>query len=497
MVDLVGSMLREHYRKLGGKVRAAFYPESQARSLREEGKSANLEIETGNVLDPDHNRKMLKRLDGFIYLVAIPIHYVDKKKAPMIFAVNVLGSLSMALAAHEERKARRANEDGQKLRMIMTSSVSSIWMANTIRWLKAKPNTTKTAEELEAWLETAKDDFLGYVKQRHANKSGMMDPVEFVRQYIIAEPGSEAKGHGKTLSEIVKDLENFDYYALSKLLMDKVLEQMDRDGLVENTIVIQPASIMGEGLQGKDDPGFTSKMVSRLYHHEKDDVWTGRFLYYLPVETLIKILDGLLLVPEDKLGGKIKTIQLPGNEILHEDAFHRYIYPITKAKLKEIGQDVSHLEDVIGFIVNPHPGEAENRVLDVHNIDPLIQEWHQINEDLLPDLFTKIIGGIVDKWKEEDEKAARQKNPAMVPSFNPDRVPGIVNAPGGIDLTPSKMDIAARNSGEAIHFNIDHAMLQRLQNASGVTPVIINIQPLGSLPQFFGLSQSVTRTAGG
>ena len=40
-----------------------------------------------------------------------------------------------------------------------------------------------------------------------------------------------------------------------------------------------------------------------------------------------------------------------------------------------------------------------------------------------------------------------------------------------------------------IKFHLDPAQLQQLQNALGFVPVIINIQPLKSLPDFLGLKQ--------
>ncbi len=58
---------------------------------------------------------------------------------------------------------------------------------------------------------------------------------------------------------------------------------------------------------------------------------------------------------------------------------------------------------------------------------------------------------------------------------------------GGIDLTPARMDLVTHNSFGAIKFHLDPVMLQELQNAKGLVPVIINIQPLKSLPEFLGL----------
>ncbi len=70
------------------------------------------------------------------------------------------------------------------------------------------------------------------------------------------------------------------------------------------------------------------------------------------------------------------------------------------------------------------------------------------------------------------------------------------SGPGGIDFKPDKVDSAfvVKNSGGAIKFHIDPAMLQQLQNAPGFVPVIINIVPLKDLPEFLGL-KSATDTA--
>ena len=58
---------------------------------------------------------------------------------------------------------------------------------------------------------------------------------------------------------------------------------------------------------------------------------------------------------------------------------------------------------------------------------------------------------------------------------------------GGIDLTPANMHLHTQNSNGEIKFQMDPAMLKQLQNAPGFVPVIINIQPLGSLRDFLGL----------
>ena len=57
------------------------------------------------------------------------------------------------------------------------------------------------------------------------------------------------------------------------------------------------------------------------------------------------------------------------------------------------------------------------------------------------------------------------------------------------------MDLKMTGSGDGIRFNLDLAQLQELQNAPGLTPVIINIQPLQSLPMFLGLNDAADKMA--
>jgi len=66
-----------------------------------------------------------------------------------------------------------------------------------------------------------------------------------------------------------------------------------------------------------------------------------------------------------------------------------------------------------------------------------------------------------------------------------DRAMNALPNTGGIDLTPANMNLQVKNnSSEAIKFQLDHAMLQQLQNALGFVPVIINIQPMRDLKSF-------------
>lgn len=68
---------------------------------------------------------------------------------------------------------------------------------------------------------------------------------------------------------------------------------------------------------------------------------------------------------------------------------------------------------------------------------------------------------------------------------------------GGIDLNTDRLDIQTRSGGdgEAV-FNIDPEILQLFIDAPGVVPVIIDIHPLQSLPQFLGATFVEADTAG-
>ena len=69
--------------------------------------------------------------------------------------------------------------------------------------------------------------------------------------------------------------------------------------------------------------------------------------------------------------------------------------------------------------------------------------------------------------------------------------PAMLNEYGGIDLTPANMNLQVKNdTAEGIKFYLDPAMLERLQNAPGFVPVIIDIQPLGDLRRFLGVQET-------
>jgi len=75
---------------------------------------------------------------------------------------------------------------------------------------------------------------------------------------------------------------------------------------------------------------------------------------------------------------------------------------------------------------------------------------------------------------------------------------------GGIDLTPSNLNVQVKAGSQTvapplagsatfgddsigIKFHLDPAMLTQLQNAPGLVPVIISVEPLGDLRKFLGV----------
>lgn len=65
---------------------------------------------------------------------------------------------------------------------------------------------------------------------------------------------------------------------------------------------------------------------------------------------------------------------------------------------------------------------------------------------------------------------------------------------GGIDLTGEQMHRQLTTTGNNVEFSFTPQMIEQVQSAPGFTPIIINIQPLISLPLFLGLHQDAALT---
>ncbi len=65
-----------------------------------------------------------------------------------------------------------------------------------------------------------------------------------------------------------------------------------------------------------------------------------------------------------------------------------------------------------------------------------------------------------------------------------------INNTGGIDLKSDKLNVETRTDstdGE-IAVNVDAAMLERLNNSTGLIPIVTGIEVLNDVPKFLGVS---------
>ena len=69
---------------------------------------------------------------------------------------------------------------------------------------------------------------------------------------------------------------------------------------------------------------------------------------------------------------------------------------------------------------------------------------------------------------------------------------------GGIDLTQDQLGrafmVKGENNDPGVHFNLDPALLEQLQNASGFEPALIQFRPLDFF-SFLGLDTRQNNTA--
>ncbi|MEI8012526.1 MAG: hypothetical protein WCI27_08645 [Candidatus Omnitrophota bacterium] len=64
---------------------------------------------------------------------------------------------------------------------------------------------------------------------------------------------------------------------------------------------------------------------------------------------------------------------------------------------------------------------------------------------------------------------------------------------GGVDLNPSRMAMVVNQGGAPFEFDLDPAVMARLRDASGISPVIIGIRPVESLAIFMGTPKSTLK----
>jgi nucleoside-diphosphate-sugar epimerase len=348
----------------------------------------NITISKTNILLPEDNRVVLENVDAFLHMAGKPIHYADLSLVPEIFAVNAIGSPLVALSAHDQNKKHQATGKGA-LRMVIISSISSVWMDSYISMLSSEGSEKReVGEKLRKWLAEATDEFIKYTERYHKEPYGEK-PIEFVRQYLHQKNG---------LIEIVGGIEKFDHYALSKLLMDKVLMALAEKEVIENVIVIRPGSLLGTGLQNKDDPGFIPKMVIQSYNKKAVEIWDERIGYYLPISTFVEILKDLILIPEDRITNRIEFINIPGKDILQKDFYIDYILPVL---IKNTGLKKSELMTRLKIIPNPNPTDKA-RYVSTKTTHNFIKGRYAVTPDLLRKVTQEITERIISELRQQE-----------------------------------------------------------------------------------------------
>jgi len=105
-----------------------------------------------------------------------------------------------------------------------------------------------------------------------------------------------------------------------------------------------------------------------------------------------------------------------------------------------------------------------------------------------------IFSGSVKNHSQEDGEFTRQFAQAQA-SSPIDQDMASKGEYGGIDLTPDHLNIGTRNNGMGIKLNFNSAMMQKLQDAPGLIPVVDTVNPLDNLSLFLGLPEKISSTA--
>ncbi|NTU49947.1 MAG: radical SAM protein [Desulfobulbaceae bacterium] len=105
---------------------------------------------------------------------------------------------------------------------------------------------------------------------------------------------------------------------------------------------------------------------------------------------------------------------------------------------------------------------------------------------------TENTGGWGDSYFSENEVSFPTK--VLEKLARPGKADAMNSDLGGIDLSRDKMGLQVQNGGQGVQFKFDPAMIQQLQNAAGLTPIIIDIRPMiTTVPIFLGLNDKADR----
>jgi hypothetical protein len=133
------------------------------------------------------------------------------------------------------------------------------------------------------------------------------------------------------------------------------------------------------------------------------------------------------------------------------------------------------------IVIEPVEGENELRVR-VKGLGTVRElEWYMLSSSLnqvIPENGTFSVAEFFPGQQVEDAK--------IVYGYGE---PAFDAATGGIDFTPDRIDLKIQGSQDGMRFKVDPTIFKQLQDAAGLTPVIINIRPITDLKRFLGVAQ--------
>ena len=202
-----------------------------------------------------------------------------------------------------------------------------------------------------------------------------------------------------------------------------------------------------------------------------------------------KLLEGYFLYgkapdkmhgPSRKIAADVSLNELGFKEYAIQKEFERLKDALEKnPALKEVirGRNYKidqYLKPFLNTISDEQARQAVGRVIEHLKIPGIPSERPEfkIPSDAIEYYLERLESLPLKEINEKPDNKSNNQNPPMK---------AVVN--GGIDLSSDKA-LRVQNSGEAIKFNLDPAMLQQLKSAPGFKPLIINMQSLADLRSF-------------
>ncbi len=204
--------------------------------------------------------------------------------------------------------------------------------------------------------------------------------------------------------------------------------------------------------------------------------------YEMKTYPLAIVQKRLEMLPFDFSG----DIELPSGKKITRDELIQQLDEIGK-KLFERG--IYYDDKFFAANLGVDPGDGKIYVLDLGSAR-LAHDWE--NYIPVPCLMgsgkqghlqfgtdRKIVINGNHSWRSMQGQAANRTFDVVLPDS------ASQTATGGIDLTRDRMNVQINSQGKGVPYTFDPAMIQRLENATGITPTIIDIRPMTMTVQSF------------